>query len=462
MRERNNDPLRELPSVDAILLSLGLEGAPHTTGAVRRALDDARSTVREGGPVPSTDEIATRARYLLASATHAELVPVVNATGVLIHTNLGRVPLGPAQLEAVVRVASGYSNLEYDLVAGSRGSRYSHARPLITALTGAESAVVVNNNAGAVLLSLAALCAGREVIISRGELVEIGGEFRIPDVMTTAGARLVEVGTTNRTHLADYERAIGPDTAAILKVHPSNYTIVGFTSSVASRDVCRLAAGRGVHMIHDLGSGLPSLAGATWMGEEPTFRTALQEGADVVMGSGDKLLGGPQCGIIAGRAALIDEIERHALIRTLRVDKMTLAVLEATLQAHLNGDAERDLPLWLLASATSEQLETRAHALAQELTTRGIDARAQACTSVPGGGAAPGVELPSWGVLLSDERMSPDEIARRLRSASTPIIGRVTDDGMLLDLRSVIPDQDGSIVGGVVRSLAANLDQRTR
>ena len=304
------------------------------------------------------------------------MTPVINATGVMIHTNLGRVPLGQAQLDAVRAIAGGYSNLEYDLVTGRRGDRYAHSRQALVTLTGAESAVVVNNNAAGVLVTLAALCSSREVMVSRGELIEIGGEFRLPDVMVSSGATLREVGTTNRTHLSDYERAIAPESAAILKVHPSNYRVVGFTKAVEVRELARLARGRGVLLLYDLGSGL-IVDEREWTADEPSVERALDEGADLVMFSGDKLLGGPQCGIVAGRRDLIERIAKHPLMRALRPDKMTLAALDATLALHLAGKVD-ELPLWAMSARTSDDLEARASALAASVAKEVEGAKVEA------------------------------------------------------------------------------------
>ncbi|MBA2460359.1 MAG: L-seryl-tRNA(Sec) selenium transferase, partial [Actinobacteria bacterium] len=337
--------LRSLPSVERVARALGPDApsSPIATAMARLAVDRARARVRAGESL-SFEEIESDAVRLLETRSRARLSKIINATGVLIHTNLGRSPLGEKQMEAVQRVASGYSNLEYDIDAGRRGSRYAHARAPLVALTGAQSALVVNNCAAALLLTLTGLCKDREVIISRGELVEIGGEFRIPDVLAASGARLKEIGTTNRTHLIDYERAIGPETGAILKVHPSNYKMLGFTAAVEARALARLARGRGVLFINDLGSGLiNSPSHAPWLEREPTVEAAVAGGADIVTFSGDKLLGGPQAGMIVGRSELIDTLARHPLLRALRVDKMTLAALEATFEILLRGTLD-ELP----------------------------------------------------------------------------------------------------------------------
>ncbi|MDQ4026315.1 MAG: L-seryl-tRNA(Sec) selenium transferase, partial [Actinomycetota bacterium] len=427
-----DDRLRGLPSVDRVVGLLGDMPPRIATALARRAVDAARERVRGGADAPSSAEVAEAARRLADEDRLTRLIPVVNATGVLVHTNLGRVPLGPEQLEAVAAVAGGYSNLEYDLAAGTRGTRYAHARSLVAELTGAEDALVVNNCAAAVLLVLSTLCGGREVLISRGELIEIGGEFRIPDVMAASGARLVEVGTTNRTHLADYERAITPATAAILKVHPSNYRVVGFTASVAGRDLGRLARGRGITFVHDLGSGL--VTEPPWgPSDEPLVGDAVAEGADLVTFSGDKLLGGPQAGVIAGRADLVARLGKNPLVRALRVDKMTLAALQATLVAHLEGRGDA-LPLWDLAGASLDELEARARAIVaavDETFGAGVKLEAVATRAVAGGGSMPGADFGSWAVAVRHPARGPDEVAARLRQAVVPVVGRI-EEGLLL------------------------------
>ncbi|MDQ4142308.1 MAG: L-seryl-tRNA(Sec) selenium transferase [Actinomycetota bacterium] len=452
------DRLRRLPAVDRVVDALTVE-APREVllSCARRALDESRSNVRGGAEPATLAQLVDSANDYVRLYEQTLLKRVINATGVLIHTNLGRVPLGKEQLEAVRRVASGYSNLEYDLTAGRRGSRLTHADRLLAQASGAEAGIVVNNNAAAILLTLAGVCSRREVVISRGELVEIGGEFRIPDVMDIAGARLVEVGTTNRTHLADYEKAITEHTAAILKVHPSNYKVVGFASSVEARDLARLARGRGISFIHDIGSGLLTAPGEPgWSDGEPTVTGAVAEGADVVSFSGDKLLGGPQAGLLVGRSASIERLRTHPLIRALRVDKMTLAALEVTLEMHLRGRA-RELPLWSMATATSAELSERSKLLAAALRSRveGLSAEAVETTSVPGGGSVPGAEIASFGVSLGHVSRSPSEIERALRTADPPVIARVETERVLLDLRTVAPAEDEILADLVASALGA-------
>jgi L-seryl-tRNA(Ser) seleniumtransferase len=447
--------LRELPSVDRVARALDPTLSLETRiGVARRAVDEAREQIRAGREAASFQRVTARSQELLQSADRALLQPVINATGVLIHTNLGRVPLGTTQLDAVKKISETYSNLEYDLNTGRRGSRYSHARSLITSLTGAESGLVVNNNAAAVLVVLAALCAGREVIVSRGELIEIGGEFRVPDVMAASGSALVEVGTTNRTHLADYERAISSSTAAILKVHPSNYRVVGFTAAVEARDLARLARGRGVTFVHDLGSGLiQAPSGAAWASADPEVGEAVAEGADIVTFSGDKLLGGPQAGIIAGRKELIEVISKHPLMRAVRVDKMTLAALEVTL-ANYGKNGGKELPLWKMATVPVDELEARARTLLSQLSgIAGSTVDIVRCRSVTGGGSLPGAEIDSWGVALMHKERSTAEIERSLRQGVPPVIARIEDDRMILDLRTVAPHQDELLTALVGKAL---------
>jgi L-seryl-tRNA(Ser) seleniumtransferase len=453
-----NERLRALPSVDRVTKDLGSGEPPAVAAAAARiAVDRARAVIRNGDPAPSFDEIVETAREALQERGTRRLTSVINATGVLLHTNLGRAPLGAEQLRAVQRVAGGYSNLEFDLTSGRRGSRYHHAVSLIKEVSGAAEALVVNNNAAAVLLVLAGLCGGREVIISRGELVEIGGEFRIPQVMAAAGVELVEIGTTNRTHLVDYERAITERTAAVFKVHPSNYRVVGFASSVSAADLARLARGRGVLFLHDLGSGLlEGIPEASWAADEPTVAASLSEGADLVTFSGDKLLGGPQAGVIAGRADLIDVLGKHPLLRALRVDKMTLAALEATLVAYSRGELA-SLPLWRMAMEDEAVLEARARTLAKALegvARSDVKVEATRSEALAGGGSSPGAEIGSWALMIQHPERTAAELERALRRGTPPVIARVADDRLLLDLRTVHPDEDEALRSSCATALA--------
>jgi L-seryl-tRNA(Ser) seleniumtransferase len=392
------------------------------------------------------DAIEHGANARLRSSMRPSLVSVINATGVIIHTNLGRAPLAGAAAARAAEIASGYTNLEYDLARGTRGRRDLHATHLLTRLTGAEAAVIVNNNAAATLLLLAALANGREVLISRGELVEIGGGFRVPDVMAQSGAILREVGTTNRTRVADYAAAIGDRTALILRVHPSNFRIEGFTERPSLRDLVSLGRRFNVPVAEDLGSGwlgwpershLPST-----LRDEPIVSESIEAGADLVSFSGDKLLGGPQAGIIAGRAEPLARIARHPLMRALRVDKLTYAALESTLEAHAIGRRD-DVPVIRMVGLTATEIGRRAEALASALAANGWRTRVIEGMSTIGGGSAPGAELPTRLVEIERNGLSADQIDERLRSGDPPIIGRIQNDRVVLDLRTVLPEQDG-------------------
>jgi L-seryl-tRNA(Ser) seleniumtransferase len=462
--------LRALPAVDRLVDAIARDGTAATPGrgdplvlvtaAARQAIAWARASVLAGAAAPPLEELVEQARGLLAAGRRRRVVPLVNATGVLLHTNLGRAPLGAAALAAIATVASGYSNLEFDLATGRRGSRYDHARELLIALTGAEAALVVNNNAGAVLLALAALARGREVVISRGELIEIGGEFRIPEILSESGAVLREVGTTNRTHLRDYRAALGESTGAIMKVHPSNYEVVGFVASVPGRDLAELAHGAPggpLPLIHDVGSGLlrRRVGGVEppWLAQEPTVEEALAAGADVVTFSGDKLLGGPQAGIIAGTAAALAPMARSPLLRTYRVDKTTLAALEATLLAYLDG-CEEQLPLWSMALATPGAVEARAAAVSAAL--RATDAAVELAPgfSTTGGGSAPGCRIPTVTLRIDSPTHPAGELRAALVAGDPPVVARVEEDHLILDLRSVPSEQDGVVIDALQRVLA--------
>src|SRR3954447_24178566 len=352
--------LRDLPSVDELARVFD---DPLAVDAARAVLDRAREEIRTGA---DPGDLATRVRAEIAAARAPALRRVVNATGVIAHTNLGRAPLAAEALDRVQAAAGSYSNLEFDLARGARGSRQDHVAPILRRLTGAEAALVVNNNAAAVLLALAALAEGREVLVSRGELIEIGDGFRIPEVLARSGARLVEVGTTNRTRVADYERAIGDETGAILRVHQSNFRVVGFTERPRLRELARLAGRCGLPLIDDLGSGALGPSNSLLLGDEPTAASAVADGADLVCFSGDKLLGGPQAGIVVGRAELVERLRRHPLQRALRADKLTLAALEATLRLYLDpARARRELPVLRMLEEPAETVRSRADRIAE-------------------------------------------------------------------------------------------------
>ena len=424
-------PLRGLPSVDALLgdergaALADRHGRPATVEAIRAALAGAR---RRGVADNSAELLAEAARLL---GRPPSLRPVLNATGVIVHTNLGRAPLPAAALERAAAVAAGYSNLEYDLDAGARGSRHTHLGGILSELTGAEDGMAVNNNAAAVMLALAALAGGREVPISRGELIEVGDGFRIPDVLSQSGARLVEVGSTNRTRIGDYAAAIGPETGAVLRVHQSNFRMVGFTESPSLRELCTLAAEHGVPVIDDLGSGqlidLPDLA------DEPTARSSIEAGAAVVCFSGDKLLGGPQAGVIAGTAEAIARIRRHPLARAVRIDKLSLAALEATLELYRDpARALHEVPVLRAVAEPAAAVRGRAERLAGRLGGTVVETRARV-----GGGAVPLLELESFACALD----GGDELAAALRAADPPVVARVQEGRVLLDCRTLTDEE---------------------
>ena len=425
--------------------------ARHGGDAVVRALRDGAAALRAQvgtGDGPGDAEAAARVIEALAEAAltaHARgsLRPVINATGVVIHTNLGRAPIAAVALERVAEIASGYSNLEYDVTAGTRGSRTVHAESLLVALTGAEAAIVVNNNAAATLLILAGLAAGREVIISRGELVEIGGGFRVPDVLRQSGAVLREVGTTNRTRVGDYVAAVSPATAMFLRVHPSNFRIEGFTERPALGDLVAAARSMNVAVVEDVGSGCL----VTDLQGEPTVQSSIAAGIDVVCFSGDKLLGGPQAGIIAGRKDLVDRLRKHPLMRALRVDKITLAVLEATLAEYAAGRATDTVPVQKMLHAGAGDLETRVQALAEPLAKAGWRVAMISGSSAVGGGSAPGVALPTVLLSIAREGQSAAATEQWLRSLDPPVVARIEHDRVLLDLRTVLPEQDVVLAG---------------
>ena len=433
--------LRDLPSVDELAGDGRLAGAaprPLLVSAARSALARAREELQSGA---EPGDLVERVESELAAARGARLRRVINATGVIIHTNLGRAPLAPEALERVNAVAGGYSNLEYDLGEGGRGSRQDHVAPILRRLTGAEAALVVNNNAAAVLLALAALAEGREVLVSRGELIEIGDGFRIPDVLARSGARLREVGTTNRTRAGDYDRAIGPETALLLRVHQSNFRVVGFTEQPRLANLVRVARAHGLPLVDDLGSGALFASSSPLLGDEPTARESLEAGADLVCFSGDKLLGGPQAGIIVGRAELVERLRRHPLQRALRADKLTLAALEATLALYLDPElAAREVPVLRMLAEPAETVRARAQRLADL-----VGGDVEPTVGRVGGGALPLTELPSFACAVEEE------LASRLRETDPPVIGVVRDGRCLLDCRTLRDEE----IDGVAASVAA-------
>ncbi|HEY8340605.1 MAG TPA: L-seryl-tRNA(Sec) selenium transferase [Egibacteraceae bacterium] len=446
--------LADLPRIDALLADaddlVARHGRAPVTAALRRAVERARRRVlEEGAAVPAADALLADAAADLARRRPGPPRPVVNATGVVVHTNLGRAPLAEAARQAVA-AASGYCDLEYDLAAGARGSRDARVAPLLAEAAGAQAALAVNNAAAALVLALAALAGGRGVVVSRGELVEIGGSFRLPEIMAASGARLVEVGTTNKTRARDYAAAIDHDdtVAAILVVHPSNYHITGFTEAPDLRELAALARDRGLPLLYDVGSGLLADRHEPWLAGEPSLRGGLAAGADLVLASGDKLLGGPQAGLLAGRADLVERCRRHPLARALRLDKLRIAALVATLELHL-AERAHEVPVWGMLGADPAALEARARALARAVGGAVVDG-----ASLVGGGAAPGASLPTPVVRVA--AADADAVAARLREGEPPIVVRVADAALWIDLRTVAPADDEVVAGRVAAALAAD------
>ncbi|HET6878826.1 MAG TPA: L-seryl-tRNA(Sec) selenium transferase [Pirellulales bacterium] len=453
--------LRNLPSVNELLESPPLKGLVSRVShnlvvtRVRSFLDDLRTEIQHTAAevkFPEVKELAQRIAERILEAEKPRLRPVINATGVLLHTGLGRAPLAEEAIAEMSAVARDYASVELDLASGQRSQRVLAVEALLTELTGAEAALVVNNNAGATMLALAALAAGREVIVSRGQLIEIGGSYRLPDVMATSGAILREVGTTNKTRLDDYERAIGEATGALLLVHPSNFVVAGFAESVALSELVRLGRAKNLPVIHDIGSGALIDFAKFGFADEPLAGASIKQGADVVLFSGDKLLGGPQCGIAVGRRELIDKLARHPFTRALRVDKLTLAALAGTLRLYRNPDqALQRIPLLQLLSAPLDNLRTRAERLAPQMAASPAIAAADAIDDVTylGGGSVPTQQLGTWCIALTPAEMSVDRLAARLRTGQPAVVGRVREERLYLDLRSVFPRQDLDLVAAV-------------
>ena len=449
----NQDQLRQLPSVDALLqnhtvsaLALRYSHALVVESA-RAALDAARQTILSGSDAPMPALLIDDVRVRVEHAVQPSLVPVINATGVIIHTNLGRAPLSEETIVAMKTAAQGYTNLEYDLAAGERGSRHVHTETLITRLTGAEAALGVNNNAAAVMLILAAFARGKQVIVSRGQLVEIGGGFRIPEVMQQSGATLAEVGTTNRTYIADYARAITEQTALLMRVHSSNFKMIGFTHDATLEELATLAHEKNLLCADDLGSGALLDTSAYGLAHEPMPQESLAAGADVVSFSGDKLLGGPQAGIIVGKKETIDALKKHPLTRALRVDKVTFAGLQATLLHYLKNEATKKIPIWTMLAATRETLDARATKWAERLRAAKLDATVIDAESTVGGGSLPGETLPSRAVALAVA--SPDAFAARLRDNVPPIIARIEENRVVFDPRTVLASEEEALLAGI-------------
>ncbi len=451
---------RQIPSVDKVLSDplVTACGCPHDllVSVARQELDAARRTIMSGGEPPPLDQVVQAVLSQVEAITTSALRPVINATGVILHTNLGRAPLSREAIAAMNTISTGYCNLEFDLETGARGSRHTYIGKLLCQLTGAEAAIVVNNNAAAVLLGLTALCKRKEVIVSRSQAVEIGGGFRIPDVMRQSGVRLVEVGTTNCTYVADYEQAVTPRTAALMRIHSSNFRIIGFTHEVSIEEMAGAAARHQLPVFDDVGSGCLIDTTQFGLAPEPTVQASIAAGAALVFFSGDKLMGGPQAGIIAGKADYIRVLAKHPLVRAMRLDKTRLAALIVTVRQYLMGEALTKIPVWQMIAAPLPVIEARARAW--------VDASGEAGRLVPGetmigGGSLPGGTLPTWLLALQGGKKDANlaqRAAHMLRIGTMPVVGRVNENVLLLDPRSVLPEQDPLVIEalrGLTKSL---------
>ena len=448
--------LHELPSVEHLLQTqlaaelIASYGRPLTLKAIQSVLDDVRAQAKnttESLTIPNRQHILADTASLLEAWCSPTLLPVINASGVILHTNLGRAPLSSAALKAMEAISHGYSNLEFDLETGKRGLRLIHTEALLQRLTGAEAALVVNNNAAAMLLVLAALARRKRVVISRSQMVEIGGEFRVPDVMRQSGAKLVEVGATNKVRLSDYQEVLEEPAAIVLHVHQSNFKMVGFTEEPDWKEVVSLAHSRGVLCVDDLGSGTLLDTARFGLTHEPTIQEALANDADLVCFSGDKLLGGPQAGIIVGKAHLVAAIRRHPLARAMRADKLCLAALAATLLHYLKDEAEREIPIWRMMALMIDQVRQTAEGWANRLGQGQVISG----KSTIGGGSLPTESLPTF--LLALDVKSPDKFLRKLRQQQPPIIARTEKDRVLLDPRTVLPEENGALLVGLMNAL---------
>ncbi|NPV26802.1 MAG: L-seryl-tRNA(Sec) selenium transferase [Firmicutes bacterium] len=457
--------LRQLPAVDAVLkhrlVEDRLQQYPRSLvlEAIREVLGNYRQSILTGAANLSfsNEQLISDVVQTIEQKGHSSLCRVINATGVVLHTNLGRAVLSKRAQLAIVQAASGYCNLELNLTSGERGSRYSHVEGLLTRLTGAEAALVVNNNAAAVLLALSAVAKDREVIVSRGQLVEIGGSFRIPEVMAQSGAKLVEVGTTNKTYLADYERAITDQTGLLLKVHPSNYRVVGFTHETSLEELVKLGRAYNLPVMDDLGSGALLRLNAPGLSSEPTVSASVASGADIVTFSGDKLLGGPQSGLIVGKRCWIDRMKKHPLNRALRIDKLTLAALEATLREYLDPEgAQQNIPTLAMLTMPAMVIKERAEELAEQLKERlagQAELKIITGNSQVGGGAMPLAELPTWLVRVKPIHLTSQAVAAALRGKKPAVLVRIQDDALLIDLRTVSDQEIPALIMALETSL---------
>ena len=444
------DPRRQLPSVDQLMAALSPRGEPLSlvADAARQVLSAARvEAVRSGEPLPAS-ALVERARVLLEQQATPSLRRVINASGVILQTNLGRAPLSQKALAAMAEVAA-YSNLEFDLAEGARGSRHEHVRDLLRRTTGAEDGIALNNNAAALFMVLQVFAQGREVIVSRGQAVEIGGGFRIPDVLRQSGAKLVEVGTTNRTYARDYEDAIMPETAAILRVHSSNFKVIGFTAEPSLSELADVARRHGIPLLDDLGSGCLVDTTAYGLEHEPTVQESIAAGVDLAMFSGDKLLGGPQAGIVAGRTNLVAELRRHPLARALRLDKVAIAALNATLMSYASGRQDTEIPVWQVLRRELPALRRRA---ARWAAAGGEAGAVSQSTTMVGGGSLPGAGVPTWCAAIRPPG-GATAFSARLRSNPIPVIARIEADAVLLDPRTVDPAGDALVAAAITGSL---------
>ncbi|MGD8456856.1 MAG: L-seryl-tRNA(Sec) selenium transferase [Anaerolineales bacterium] len=449
--------LRQLPSVDTLLHTqtaaelIADFGRPLALDAIRRVLEEIRLELKEGeDTMPAIEELLERAKIVLYGWTTGSLQPVINATGVILHTNLGRAPLSDKTITAMQAVSQGYSTLEYDIERGRRGSRYVHAEDLLKRLTGVEAGLAVNNNASALLLILSALARRRRVLISRTQLIEIGGGFRIPEVMKQSGAILVEIGATNRVHLKDYQKAIEEEPIKlVLRAHHSNFRLMGFTSEPTLEEIAGVAHDAGLPMVDDLGSGSLLDTARFGLEHEPTVQDSLAAGSDLVCFSGDKLLGGPQAGIIVGRRDLVDKLRKHPIARAVRADKIALAGLSATLLHYLKDEAEREVPIWQMISTTPDMIKSRAKNWAETLEHGDVIPG----KSTVGGGSLPGEQLDTY--LLAFKAESPDKFLTALRKEHPPIIARIEEDRVVFDPRTVLRQQEGAFLVGVQNVLVS-------
>ena len=471
----NTALLKQLPAIERLLKapsflalseqiprSLLLEAAQETVAGLRRELLQLQPAA--AAPDLSVEAVAQRAARLAAAKMYPSLRHVINATGTLLHTNLGRAPLPQCALDAIAEASRGYSNLEFDLESGERGHRFAHVEELLCRLTGAEAAAAVNNNAGAVLLALTALAKGREAIVSRGEMVEIGGAFRIPEVMAAGGVRLKEVGTTNKTHLRDYRAAIGEETGLLMKVHTSNYRIVGFTSAVSGAELVALGQEHGLPVLEDLGSGMLFDLSPFGLPQEPTVAEAVAAGIDVITFSGDKLLGGPQAGLIVGKQAAIGKIRNHPMARALRIDKLSLAALEATLRLYLDRErALKDIPVLQMLAAPAEDINKRCRRLARKLRAAlGEQLKIEIIfePAAVGGGALPLTELPGFALALTPRNLSVDALAARLRAGTPPVVGRIQEGRLLLNPRTIFPAEEPQLLAALSAAIYGEKSNR--